>query len=1119
MAQPIQRIDDSSTTIQPTPGTSPVDVQAEQALANQQGRSATATGEIAGQVQQFSANIMRDEALKMAQRDAAKSVTVDADGKPVYSEESKGWGGLVYNKAFDEAAFATYRTAAVADINRRVDAALIKNPANPAAVFADLQPYVDETLKNMPAHFADQLRPQFSGILNGARQSAQAGKARADIAGITATLPADEQQIVLDRSNVLFSGKDRTANDANFQKILDDHRKKLSQSGMQPDQIEDKIDFLAKAAEVHKVGKQISATIAASAPGDNAQGAALHQIEEILKTPGYSRWATEFRTILNGYAGRGGTISQSAQAAQAHAIGQKAAGHDLAARAIATNPDLDEQEKARELSALNTRKSMDMFGLSNTQKLQILTAGAGVVENSIAATTQQGAEFVRQTNAGIQSSYQAAASTALNNVQHGATRAIKDQGYADLGDIISSSYVNDKARTDPVYAQMLSAAQRGRAEHTAEALTFDRAQAWHRVKTGQVDPRFHDEIFREAIDTGAIGGAGGITTGEALANMAEGEQNFIRGKQMRAHAAAGYAAVAKGDIPSPMQVKAMEALARDPNGLGLPSGVPAGPNTKVNSQGIVSAAPVALTPTDMKTLHEHVASKSYVPKEYVELLQAQPDTINRDDQKIAVGMVRGTMDIWRKLHGGKHGDDVLATRNMVWEMALSTFGADVMENVDTYEKGYASENGATPEQIKKGRERNARNRDMSAADNDKLTQLSQINAKVNDAMANPDGLLASWNRASISWFGLMGPEWNMRFPEFQNEGTRKLLGSKLPAGTTGESLYGSPDFQKEYVDYKTNYYDPKFKAINDKHGFQNEEQAMLSFINQFKDRISSRVEKDPSSGKDSTVLFLDGYNQTLRNKHGISWDDKTLNIVTESALTALHPDKAALAIPGTMEVTGVRARDGKMLYKASMKAYGGQAPIEFGYVDPEDKRWPLELGPMATAIAKQMDVNSQGLGGLFTKLWTLQFNRPEYAAELAAKMVDLSDRSKDPSQTWVDIVRWTRSVVGTIQGVDDEMWDRMARPAFAQAMREHGVISVINQGAQPDKRRLYATTTPSYKAPPDVSAPYPAQQIPPEVLAEQAAIAAARTAEERKAATTRPGRPQPTVPFGSVKKP
>ena len=1024
---PLPRLDSTTVTVQPAPSTSPVDQAAAVAVANAQAKDAVATQEIAGQVQQFAAGVMREESLKEAQIDAAKVVTYDAEGKPIVDESAKKWGGLVYNKAFDDAAVANFRVASVNDLNKRAETALIKHPTDPAGVEAELTPYIAGQLEAMPQAFRDQLAPQFSGVLNGAKSSATAGKARADIAEITRNVESTLQGLVIDAARV--AGADMSPEAAQATAAATEGRTKdlmllMKSAGWTQGTIDSTLEKVTKLIDAHKIGMREGAAVAAD-PSGAALGAATQRIEEYVTRPENSKHAQAMRDAIQPYLSRGGTVIAASERALAYNEGQRQAGVGMSVQAITqavARGELSEGEGKEAARRLQQQVAVSQTSMRPTHALALGNTVAGL-DGFFAGREGAQTQWQAQQDAKVLERYSAVAQTAMTMQTTGASPQERLEGFHQNQDIATDPTISAKAETDPSYARLRHNSRMAVGAWHAQASAVDRASFEQAITSGAVPTEMYPQVLAKGQELGYFGGAFGATPEQQTAMFTKGIEANRALARRDALANAGEAAVRAG---SPMTKEQSEASVG--RALGTKPGTAGTSTHTADGSGATNAVVAEITHAKADYALEWARGHHLqLPPGFPEALAAIGISATQEQQEAAVKLVRGHQAMWRQAMT-KPGQSPWVAADLSAKHAESLFGRQTMEKVFEFEKGAGK---ATAEQIAKMLTMEPTGRNVSK--DDKVDPLG-VQSGLAQGLVDARDKTGIWGSISRTFNQMTG-----RDSALKQDDIRAVFGDAVPKGMTASNFRVGPIFAQEFTNWYATKYGPENAESLRQRGMSPADTAAFVYAMANKADIGINERKNPYTGEVTYELekgdFYQRFKAVVPGAAGFSKDDIKNNVEGMVRFAAPHAyDKIQR---GSLEIVGQMGPDGQMIYQVTGLSKTGAGVEQIAYVKPDDPIWNAGLKQLNLATAATM--GKQSSESLWYAWVTAGLFRGDEKDRLNKELLSKMSGKGLPSEAWTTYAHGMRSILkGMLPGMSEEDWSKLAHKDVARLIEQNG---------------------------------------------------------------------------------
>lgn len=163
-----------SVNIQTTPAADDPVAAAQRSKAGQLASGFDSVQRTAEAIGQIGVTYLRDQALTQAKEDAAGIVKYDADGNLIVPKSFDNFGGgLLYTQAYNDAAKANYKQAALKEVENRATLLAGQFPTDPDALSAKFLEYTDAKIKQMP----EEVRPIMQAHFESVRAQAVTGAA------------------------------------------------------------------------------------------------------------------------------------------------------------------------------------------------------------------------------------------------------------------------------------------------------------------------------------------------------------------------------------------------------------------------------------------------------------------------------------------------------------------------------------------------------------------------------------------------------------------------------------------------------------------------------------------------------------------------------------------------------------------------------------------------------------------------------------------------------------------------------------------------------------------------------------------------------------------------------
>jgi hypothetical protein len=350
-----------------------------------------------GQVASIGTGMLRNQALKQAQDDAAQIVQYGADGKLIAPKDFNptGFGGLVYSQTYMAAAQAHYKEAAIGDARNFASELVVKTPTDPAAVHGAMVEYNKTKIEAMPEGIRAQMGMHLEGVRAGAVTSAMAGRERENLAVLKAQADTSSSSWVDEygaakraMANGTMSPEQKQLTEKNFEERWSNVEALLKQSGQSPSAIAkakaeniDMANATAKGLEFMERAQNMSADYVGL---DKLKQEAFKWARDPANSKAIPSYKLE--QMIDGYISRGAATAAAIQQAADYGVQQTTAGLTLdnikldialktAAKDANGNPIGVEGFKRQQQEIYN-RALQATQGKTPLQQAQILQAGA-----------------------------------------------------------------------------------------------------------------------------------------------------------------------------------------------------------------------------------------------------------------------------------------------------------------------------------------------------------------------------------------------------------------------------------------------------------------------------------------------------------------------------------------------------------------------------------------------------------------------------------------------------------------------------------------------------------------------------------------------------------------------
>jgi hypothetical protein len=976
----------ASTTIQPTGIAQDVASQGDMAVAGEQARAASASGEQFGQMGQIATGIMRDQALRQAQEDAAQVVKRNPDGSvvPAKSGDLFKFGGLAYMEAYNKAATGNYLSAQIEDAKNAASRLTAASPNDPAAVAKGMGDYVKATVDAAHPDLAGPLQAQLEAVQAGAVTFATATKHRDDLNTMRADAERNVAAYVSDFGKALAGSSGKGVNPADREatlKLFGDRwaqlEPQLKLSGYSDVAIADIKATAHALGEAEVFGRDLMARAQTSAFDTVGRARLSAEAEKWASDPSRSKYSKQTLTVLESYINRGAVMAGAVESADQLAGQNKvaAASSQFTKNQIAfDNGEISKETLAERNNALAKQVVQDAIGLRPVQQAQLIAASRGGI-------------------AGISQAYGAALTVAQTNAVFGATPEIRAQGLADVRTYLSDPHIIRDAQINPATASLYASASRTVAVAQQEATAYDAGQTHASIVSGKVSPAEmapHIETLRRAgVSAPAIVAA--VSAGAIAWDKSKGV-DFNYGNVV------GKLAGSKSYIPTENEAKAIEA--KKPAAELF---------TAVDATGNRRQVPADLSnPNHVQAALDDIGVHRFVRPAIKEMVSQVPVNASPAQQQAVIQLRDGMTSIYQKVFAGA-GPANKFNANVQAEMTHQ-LGSENLKKIDAFIAGH----GAAPAaDVAKAMAIGTAGREAPLADKDPHSITSILTGTVADAAENHgsfvNGAFKVGFRGAMA-LGIFSPAYAQTFSTFRNDEMRRALG---PMFEKAEAEF--PDFDpsrvqiqaaaaQHAVDYASGpggFLETDGEAQRAK-GFDPREQAVRSWAKTHNDDLGFERVVDAATGKPNFVLTYKPF-QSEFNKVLPGLSRQATNDLVASRMQQMDPSLYSQVDPATISVvTTGRNGDRTMTYSAVGRSKDGSTAITLGNVDPADPAFEHERIRLIGAVSREMKDNN--VGKILSWMWGGNLLASKVVQWKEEELLGLSSGRTLPSAEWAHTV-------------------------------------------------------------------------------------------------------------------
>ncbi len=1001
---------------------------AEAQVASAEAQQFEEQGRMAGQIGQIATGVMRDEALRRAQEDAAQIVQYDKDNKLITpkSFDAPGFSGLVYGDTYRKAALEYYRSAALTEGQSKASELLAANPTNPGAVSAGMRAYFDEKLKIMPPAVAQTMVPHFEAVISGATTSAQSAAQRQNLEvmrdqaqrateGYTSRYAA----AVADLDGRKVPADQRAATLAKYEDEWKMVEAQLRGAGYTDQHIANVRKSSEVFAEAKVIGRGLYTLGAQShmAPGMTIE--AEKRIRAFVdKHPEYGK---ESEAVLRGEFSRGQNIANAV--GQAEAIEQQKVQGDIIIDGLNLKRWIDKNGK--DFPVVADSKRQDFYesvqqrvaGLRPLQRAQIL-ASAYDTGNTL-----------------VQQAYGSAVTQAVQIATTSANPLQRQLAVNDLQGFVDNPAVANQAGNMQSYVGL---ARRVIAGHRMETMAADAGQLETTMRAGSIDPASMSTVFEGLKDRGMVGPAGAapVSFERFAALVAENNKAWNTNQNNRMAAAGAIERSLPNDsgrtpvFPSEKDSKNIQAT--------LPFQM-----TAKGVDGMQRPVPWNIdNPDHVRAAGDYFVRNRVLPEEVKDSLdKIKPyDPVERKQVGLQIAE-RVRNEIRTALKGNTRGGEGTLSDRFLDDLVYSNLEGALGSSYGKLMAWSAYGPEATPKETAASTAMQTPGRNQGdATSGDKMDIAARLVGLSRDAYENSGMITRAANsvfRATTGW--MMGPDTKLRYGAFRNEESRVLLqGLVGPSGLEGDS----PDAEKttwspaalDAFAQNVNAYVRKNGDMDRQNGKDPVDIGIMKAMRDLTERGMIGLRRTQDGGHQ---IELRPAVSEFNSKNGTAWNAEDVANFYTAKVQGEAPQRLSNVDLQTVRVLSRINPDGTATHYLSGLDKDHKTPIYISPVSITGKDIDQQRVQLGNAIAEEM---GSGIAQLFSRVPGGDMIRAAIAGNKRETLLALASGKALPSEEWTSFVRTLRQSYTPFFGVRvaDADWDKLEKVQAQETIARYG---------------------------------------------------------------------------------